>query len=185
MRPGSAILLFCVALSILSSVENAQAEPVAKFDLKRISEVRAGIFCYRSPDYVTQDSATIDGKVDRFDVAPDLVKQTQVIPAIDGLLFGVSGRGTSSSGLVVTMEIVHPPLGKAGVTREAWDAWYPNDRTTMNGYTLGLDRGSPLGVWTLTAKRNGKKVYEVVFEVVEPSATDKNLLKECQDLKSS
>lgn len=185
MGPRFAALLFHVALGVFSSAGTAQAEPVAKFDPKRISEVRAGIFCYRSPDYVTKDPVTIDGKVDRFDEAPDLVKQTQVIPAIDGLLFGVSGRGTSSSGVVVTMEVVHPPLGKTGITRETWDAWYPNDRITMNGYTLGLGRGSPLGVWTLTAKRKGKKVYEVEFEVVEPRASDKNLLKGCQEPKSS
>jgi Domain of unknown function (DUF3859) len=180
MRRFVALVSLSIAAS-LSHVERGHAEPTARFDLNLISDVQAGIFCYRSPDYVTKDRVTIDGKVDRFDEAPDIVKQTQIIPAIDGLLFGVSGRGSSSSGVVVTLEIEHPPLGASGITRETWEAWYPNDRITMNGYTLGLDRGDPAGKWTLTAKQREKVVFQVEFDVVEASKADNSLLAGCKN----
>lgn len=179
MRPGFS-RLFILLLGLMTSVGPAKADPTASFNLNRISDVHAGIFCYRAPDYLTRDTETIDGTVDRFDTAPDLVKQTQVIPALDGLLFGVSGRGAPGGDLVVTMEVVHPPLGEKGITRETWEAWYPNDRITMNGYTLGLDRGSPIGTWTVSAKRNGKMVFEVQFEVVKAKKSDRHLLDGCK-----
>lgn len=179
MRKFAALISLSIAACLLP-VGRGHAEPTARFDLNMLSDIQAGVFCYRSPDYVTKDRVTIDGKVDRFDEAPDIVKQTQVIPAIDGLLFGVSGRGSSSSGVVVTLEIEHPPLGDQGITRETWEAWYPNDRVTMNGYTLGLDRGNPVGKWILTAKQKKKVVFQVEFDVVEASKADKALLAGCK-----
>jgi Domain of unknown function (DUF3859) len=164
--------LAATLLWLASGAGFAASEPLSWHDPKQIKDFSFGIFCKRSSDYVTNDENAIEEKVERYNTAPPLVAQTQIVPALHGLMFGVQGLSARPSDMVVTMVVEHPPLGDNGVTRESWDAMVLTDQMTMNGYVVGLNFGSPIGTWTVSAFRSGRKVYEVEFEVVD--ATDKD-----------
>ncbi len=85
-----------------------------------MTDISFGIFCQRPADYVTKDADTVKGSVERHLANPAQLKQTQTIPAIDGLLFGVMGREDPSSASEVIIVVEHPPLGRSGATRESW-----------------------------------------------------------------
>ena len=184
LRSAGALLASAVVLSGLFFGQSL-AEPVASYDPTQIKDFGFGIFCNRSADYVTKGETSIDDEVDRFDVAPPLIKQTQVIPAVDGLLFGVQAISKTPSEIVVTMVVKHPPLGDTRLTRETWESAIVGDRMTMNGYVIGLDQGNPFGTWTIKAVRQGRKVYEVTFEVVEATNADRRKYKSCKGAKVS
>ena len=180
---GAFLASAVVASSLLAG--QSVAEPTASYDPTKIKDFGFGIFCNRSADFVTKGENSIDDEVDRFDIAPALIKQTHVIPAVDGLLFGVQAISKTSSEIVVTMEAKHPPLGNSDLTREIWESAIVGDRMTMNGYTIGLDQGNPLGTWTIKAVRKGRSVYEVTFEVVEATNADRRKYKSCKGAKVS
>lgn len=179
LRSAGASLASALVVSGLFGGQSI-AEPKASYDPARIKDFGFGIFCNRSADYVTKGENSIDDEVDRFDSAPPLIEQTHVIPAVDGLLFGVQATSKTSSEIVVTMVAKHPPLGSSGLTRETWESAIVSDRMTMNGYTIGLDQGSPFGTCTIKAVRKGRSVYEVTFEVVEATNADRRKYKSCK-----
>lgn len=138
-----------------------------------------GIFCQRPADYVTKDADTVKGSVERHLANPVQLKQTQTIPAIDGLLFGVMGREDPSSAAEVTITVEHPPLGPDNTTDESWTTKMQGSRTTFHGYYLGLGDGNLIGDWTITATRGDKTLFSVEFQLVKPGTSDRIESKAC------
>lgn len=161
------------------SAAQAQAEPTASFDPNRVTEVNYGIFCERPPAKASADQDTIKGSVERYSTNPALWSETQTIPAVDGLLFGVLGREDPDSGFPVTIVVDHPPLGPSGTTTESWDTEMHGDHVTFHGYYLGLGDGNPVGRWTITALRGGRELFAVEFDVVKATRADRKAYANC------
>lgn len=175
MKLGTVIAVVGVCLA----AAEGHADPAARHDAGRVADVSFGIFCDRPPATASTDKDTIKGTVERYAANPTLWRKTQVIPAVDGLLFGVLGREDPNSGAPVTIVVDHPPLGPRGTTRESWETEMHSNRITFHGYYLGLSDGSPVGDWTMTALREGRELFAVEFEVVKATRADRKGYANC------
>lgn len=158
-------MLFAVA-SLALAAGHAFAGPSAGYDGKRIASMDVGIFCRDGVGASrSEESDTIKGTVDRLDRNPTLVKQTQAIPAIDQIMFGVEAREALENG-VVTITVTHPPLGRDRVTSESWETQMDPSATTVHSYYLGLSDGNPVGRWSIVGTARGRLLFEAEFDVV-------------------
>jgi hypothetical protein len=122
---------------------------------------------------------TIKGTVDRYSANPVLLTETQTIPALDGLMFGVMGRESPPSPADVIITVDHPPLGPQRTRQESWKTQMQGRHSTFHGYYLGQSDGNPRGRWTITGTRAGLKLFSIEFEVVSPTAADRELMAAC------
>ncbi|WP_299474527.1 DUF3859 domain-containing protein [Cypionkella sp.] len=141
-------------------------------DPKRVVDVRVGIFCPPPVTSKSQSKNTISGDIARYSERPVLGRATNLIPAIDHILFGIEGRERPATGDAVTIEVTHPPLGAQGTRSESWTTYMRAGEASFSGYEIGLSDGKPLGKWTVSGTRNGKKPFSANFEVVKPSKTN-------------
>ena len=144
----------------------ASAEPSATYNTKRIAEFAVGIFC-KDKEKVRDSSGadTIKGTIERYDATPLLGEETQTVPAIERILFGVLAREKSENGTVV-IKVTHPPLGAGGVTTESWETSMSPNEQTMHAYYLGLSDGNPVGRWTITGTSGSIRLFYAEFDVV-------------------
>lgn len=163
MRFASALL---TALFACVWINPAIAQPQAEHDAKRIAELHFGIFC-KIDETLSSSSAknTIKGTVENYDSSLPLVEETQTIPAVDRLYFGVLEREKTENGTIV-ITVTHPPLGADGTTVESWKSTMSPNELTMHAYYLGLSDGNPVGRWTITGEKGGTKLFYVEFDVV-------------------
>lgn len=167
MRFASALLAACFACL---EINDATAQTLAEHNSKRIAELHVGIFC-KFDETLSAGAApnTIKGTVENFDSSLALVEETQTIPAVDRLYFGVLGREKTENG-TITIKVTHPPLGPEGTTVESWETKMSTSELTMHAYYFGLSDGDPVGRWTITGKSGGTKLFYVEFDVVPADA---------------
>ena len=122
----------------------------------------------------------MSGTIDRHDEMPALVRQTQTIPAIDGMMFGVALRYDPPSGADISITVYHPPLGADGTRRESWNTIWDSEERTLHGYRLGLVDGSPVGKWTITGVRENRLLFRVEFDVTHPTPASLTEQKQCK-----
>jgi Domain of unknown function (DUF3859) len=161
-------VVFCALTGV------ALAKPTASHDPALISDFRVGVFCSPDETYTTDARGTIKGSVERYHRSPRLVWETQTIPAIDHILFGVEGRETPASHAIVTITVRHPPLGPGRVKVESWETQMTGAHTTFHGYEIGLSDGNPKGKWTITGTRGTKTLFQAEFQVVRPAKDASN-----------
>jgi len=157
------------ALALWGSVAVGWAEGQSWSDPKRVVNVRVGIFCPPPVTSKSEGKDTIRGDISRYDARPVLGRATNVIPAVDHILFGIEGRERPSTGDPVTIEVTHPPLGPNAVRHESWVTHLRAGEGSFSGYEIGLSDGNPLGTWVITGARKGRKLFSASFEVVRPS----------------
>ena len=157
-----------------------RTDPVVWYDPGKVTDLSFGVFCPSAPESRSEANDTIFGSVGRHRDNPTLLQQTQTIPALDMLRFGVILRYRPPSSEIVNLRIVHPLLGSGGKTTETWTSRWNSEEMTFHGYTLGLADGSPVGRWTLTGTRSGQPLFSVDFDVVPPTPSDRATQKQCQ-----
>lgn len=161
--------LVLAALILSASPVAGRAEGESWSDPKRVANVRVGIFCPPSVTSKSDGADTIRGDISRYSDRPALGKSTNIIPAVDHILFGVEALERPTTGDAVVIDVTHPPLGPDGVRHESWVTHMRVGEGSFSGYELGLSDGSPMGRWTISGTRNGKKLFSASFEVVRPS----------------
>jgi Domain of unknown function (DUF3859) len=156
-----------LALALLGlSASSSIAEGSLLLSREHITDIAVGIFCKDGVGIKqSYDPNTIKGTVERMDRVPTLVRETQVIPAIDKILFGILAREKVENGTVL-ITVTHPPLGAQGLTVESWETQMDPGKHTVHAYYLGLSDGSPLGRWTITGASNAGPVFYAEFDVV-------------------
>lgn len=154
----------------------ALAEPSTTYNAKRVAEFAVGIFCKDGEKAsLSVDPSTIKGSVERYSATPLLAEETQTVPAIERILFGVLAREKTDNGTVL-IKVTHPPLGADGVTVERWETNMSTSERTMHAYYLGLSDGNPVGRWTIAGSSGGIRLFYAEFDVVP---VDRNTIDPC------
>ncbi|MCT4556656.1 MAG: DUF3859 domain-containing protein [Pelagimonas sp.] len=92
---------------------------------------------------------------------------TQQVPAELGLSFGVRvwmEEGTEVNDLSV--EVVHPPMGRLGVTHETWDTPLEAGGTDMNLFTFERPYEMVEGRWLFRIRDGAEILTEQAFHVL-------------------
>lgn len=164
MRRAFFILLIPFLLPTLSW---AQGAPV--FDISRLS-VQFGAFCQQRSVGEMPAPDTAASKIDLLPETPDIRWITQVIPAMPGVSFGVRTQTPDDQAIYpVLIELTHPPFKNSGVTRQRYVTELGGAEPSINAYSFDLFEELVHGTWTFRAYHNGDILYEVPFEVVDPS----------------
>ena len=112
MRSRPAWFLALAMLSLNGLMANAgRADPLVSHDPNKVTDLTFGIFCASKPDCSTTEKDTISGSISRHDYTPRMLRRTQTIPAIDGLMFGVMLRfqPPSDTGFLLRVDLTLPP----------------------------------------------------------------------------
>lgn len=163
---GRMLLVQALAWTIASA---GLAEEAPWYDPELIADFRVGIYCDPKVSETSSADDTIKGSVERLSGNPTFARGTTVVPAIDGINFGVEGRESPPSPETVTITVIHPPLGRNRVRKESWETQMQGNKVTYHGYFLGLSDGDPTGDWVITGTRSGKVLFKARFKVVKPS----------------
>ncbi|WP_185799169.1 DUF3859 domain-containing protein [Paragemmobacter straminiformis] len=94
--------------------------------------------------------------------------KTQVIPAFEGIKFGMTFMILGQHDSYNSVTMTHPPLGPDGTTVEHW--MMPINTTDLANIVVKLGSADehPLGRWTLTTKSINGLIATTEFELVEP-----------------
>ena len=128
-----------------------------------------GVFCALETVNTMEAEDTISGVVNLLAETPVFLKQTTVVPARIGVGFGVHVDIPPEFGNVAVLSMEHPPMGPNAVTHETWVSQYNAGQINYNGFTFEYDYELEPGVWTLSSSMNGRKIYEVEFNVIDAS----------------
>lgn len=154
------------ALWLALPASPALANPQAEHDAGRIASFAVGIFCMDGVGVAPSTApGTIKGTVNRMDRSPTLAIETQAVPAIDQLMFGVQAREAVENG-TVTITVNYPPLGKDGTTAKSWETEMETGSSNVHAYYLGLSDGDPVGRWSIVGMANDTLLFYAEFDVV-------------------
>lgn len=136
----------------------------------KVASFRAGIACGQevvgtspAPDTVAGVTNIIEGDV-------EFISTGRMVPAVLGIGFGALVQAKGGPILDVLMEVMHPPMGDAGTTRESYYTTINNADASMALFQFDYDYELVQGPWTLTASKDGEQIYSVDFMVVAPAA---------------
>lgn len=132
-----------------------------------------GFFC--AVEIIGHEEAqdTISGVVNMVAETPEFQRRSAIIPAEIGIGFGVHADvlpGYDGQAVIVNL---HPPMGPDGVTRESWTTTYTAGEVSYNGFTFEYDYELVTGPWQISATSNGRLIYRIDFEVVDPALLPK------------
>ena len=154
-------------LGALALLLGAGAPAMADEISGQVSRWQAGVICA---------SQFGNGARPAEDIA--FVAQTQVVPAVVGMGFGVRAQAQAPTGVAVTIVVDHPPFTPGGPTQQT----YP---TTMSGsamsgffYRFENQQEAAVGTWRVSALSGQTVLYSLDFDVVPPRAND-GLLAAC------
>ena len=107
------------------------------------------------------------------------IAQTQVVPAVIGMGFGIRAQVTPPEGLSrVQIVVEHPPFTPGGPTSQNYTTSISG--TGMSGFFYRFEEAREVvpGTWRILALANGAPVYDIDFNVV-PARTNDGLLRSC------
>lgn len=107
------------------------------------------------------------------------IAQTQVIPAIIGMGFGVKAQATQPEGVGnVTITVVHPPFTPGGGNAQSFQTAMSG--TGLSGFYYRFEEAREVvpGTWSVQATAGTTLLYRIDFEVVRPRVDD-GLLRAC------
>ncbi len=162
MRPAFAALL-------LSSGATLAADgPAWDRDLLVVADW--GIICAAPPVDTSVQPDTILGFIDQYPGEATIGLRTTRLPALPGLGFGVIARSRQPAGIDgVRITVEHPPIAPLATTRQSWAARIPPEAGAANFYRFDTPEERVPGRWRLTADLDGRILYDVTFEIVDPA----------------
>lgn len=156
----SFIVAFCLTASA------AVADLAASSD---IASLEAGIVCAPEPIGATPAPGTVAGTTHVIETEPDFVSTTRRVPAVLGVGFGVKSRSAAPDGIDdITMVVTHPAMGDADTTQQNFVTRISGADLSLTFYQFDYAYELVLGTWQFTAMSDGKALYSVTFEVVDP-----------------
>ncbi|ETX14018.1 hypothetical protein OCH239_05735 [Roseivivax halodurans JCM 10272] len=142
----------------------------AQYDPDRF-EVTQGVFCEVPSSGRIEAPGTVAGHIELFAESPEFEWLTNVVPAVNGLSFGVKTEaldGMVYDGVVLTL--THPQFAESGATAQSYVTMLGGASSSINAYTFDTKEELATGTWSFTATRNGDILYSALFEVVPPEA---------------
>lgn len=158
MRP--LIFLFCVYLYPSLALSEAAAPGATHFEY--------GFFCAVETVDTQEAKDTISGVVNLIEGPPPFLKKTTIIPGQLGIGFGIHVTVNPNFVGQATVVTVHPPMGPDKVIKETWQSDYQLDDINYNGFTFEYDYELVFGDWSISAHQDGREIYSVDFQVVDP-----------------
>ena len=159
-----------VFLAATICAAQASAQPTSAWDETVFSSVTFGAFCpIEAVDSVPAPDTDAQ-KVDLLPVTPDIRWPGNLVPAMEGISFGIRTE-TIDDRLIdpVLIELNHPPFSESGTTRQSYLTVLGGTGASINAYSFDLPEEMVSGTWTFRAYHDGALLYEVTFEVVPPS----------------
>ena len=146
----------------------ARTAAYAEISSDGAARLEYGYFCAAETVRQVEAEDTISGVVNMVAHAPPFLAKSTIVPARIGIGFGVHMDVLPEHAGTAIVETIHPPMGPNGVTRETWVTTYTVDQTAYNGFTFEYDYEVLPGDWTISASSNGRVLYSVDFQVVDP-----------------
>lgn len=128
-----------------------------------------GIICAEDSGERIAAPDTMAGFIDIYAGKPHIGRATTRIPAIEGLAFGIVAQANGVDLSAVTARVNHPPMGTGGVTRQSWESFFSAAEPSSNFFRFDYPEERVPGPWTMEATVEGRVIYSVTFEVVDPS----------------
>lgn len=161
MKPA---ILSCFAILFVAT--SALAEKVQS---SRIAFLEAGILCGPETIGTIPAPGTIEGSTHVIEGEPDFVSTAQVVPAVLGLGFGVKSQSATPDGIDnVEIIVTHPKMGERAVTLQSFTTRVSGADPSLSFYQFDHVYELVHGTWQFEAQAEGKTLYAVSFEVVDP-----------------
>lgn len=107
------------------------------------------------------------------------IAQTQTVPAVVGMGFGVKAQAANPAGYgQVTITVRHPPFTAGGPTAQSFQTSMSGSALSAFYYRFEDASEAQPGTWTVQATVGGTVLYSLDFDVVRPRAND-GLLRAC------
>ncbi|SFS20456.1 protein of unknown function [Yoonia litorea] len=156
------LVIFLSLATVLPAA--AQIARAAKVDW-----LEAGVICAPEAIGFRDAPETITGRAHIIEAMPDFVAQTQVVPAVIGVGFGVKLQATAETPFQpVTITLSHPPMGAEGISRQSFTSAISGETPTVAFFQF--DHGYELveGTWYFEAREGDQLIYRVAFRIVPP-----------------
>lgn len=138
-----------------------------------------GLFCAPAETGRREAPDTISGWIHVPDEPVPMIAEGTVAPAVLGMGFGVrfQRRGLGVTGL--RYEVIHPPMGPAGVTRQGWESLSAAGEVDAVFFQFDLPEELVLGAWEFRAYEGGRELFRAPFTVV-PAGELPELVARCR-----
>lgn len=159
----------CAAALVAVAPLFVRADPLPTTLSDTVADFSAGIYCPGAP--LRRDAApgTTSGSINIVDAPAEFLVETQLVPAVPGLGFGILITLLPGETRDVTVFVTHPPFGGSGDTQEMWTTDF-EDTPSLNGFTFEHGYELQPGAWTFRAEGPDGPIYEITFDVVPPAA---------------
>lgn len=106
------------------------------------------------------------------------IAETKIVPAVQGIGFGVEAMGAGGQDIRnVTITVTHPPI--RGTTVETFSSAISGQALSAFYYRLERPEEVVTGTWRITARAEGVVIYTIDFDLILPSPDD-GLLRACR-----
>lgn len=137
----------------------------------QIAAIDVGVICAQEIVGFNDAPGTVAGTTNVIEGEPDFISRNRVVPAVQGVGFGVKSRSASPFGLDgVIMTVTHPPMGADGATQQVYGTAISGTGRSITFYQFDYDYELLVGRWEMEASLNGEVLYRVGFDVVPPAA---------------
>ena len=159
-----------IALCLLLTAPMAGAVPVAQTSTA-IAKLEAGVVCPPPAVGTSPAPGTVAGSTHIIEEEPPFVSNSQRVPAVIGIGFGVKALATDAAGLDgVTIVVTHPAMGAGSVQSQQFTTRISGLGPSITFYQFDYAYELLPGPWQMIAVRDGQVLYTVGFEVVPPAA---------------
>ncbi|MCX7889654.1 MAG: DUF3859 domain-containing protein [Rhodobacteraceae bacterium] len=158
-------------LVLAGAASCAAAQDGAWHDPALLDRFGYGIICAEESGERAAAPGTIAGYIDIYAGRPWIARPTLRVPALPGLAFGVLARASDAMPEgEVTVTMTHPPMAPSGQSVESWSSAFSRDEAGANFFRFDIPEERVPGRWTMEAFVDGRAVYRVTFDVVDPGA---------------
>jgi hypothetical protein len=157
------------ALALVLSALPALAADDPVWDRAALAGIEWGIICAEDSGERAEAPETITGYIDIYAGEPQVVRQTQQVPTLAGLSFGVIVRTPPGGVDGITITVMHPPMQPSGATRQRWTSAF-DEEPSANFFTFDFPEERVPGAWRFVATQGDRVIYDVPFDVIDASA---------------
>jgi hypothetical protein len=101
------------------------------------------------------------------------IAQTQVVPAVLGMGFGVKAQAAQPGGISgVTITVIHPPFASGGPNAQTFPSTMSGEGLSAFYYRFEEQQEVVPGRWTIRATAGEVLLYSIDFDVVVPGPRD-------------
>ena len=164
MRSAIAVLLliFHPAFALAEAAGNVSAG-------SEIAGLEIGVICPPEPVGSSPAPGTVAGTTHIIDEDPPFVSNTQIVPAVIGIGFGVKALAVDVGGLQdVILVVNHPPMRKEKIRAQSYQTRISGNAPSLTFYQFDYAYELVTGRWQMTAMQGDTVLYQASFDVVPP-----------------